>query len=58
MKRKQLHFSLQELDVLEAACQNEWWFKYDPLIETSVQPNYDLLKRIQHAKEKLSVETD
>ena len=54
MKRKQLNFTERELDVLIAACTNEWWFQYDPLIETSVQPNYDLFTRLKDAKEVLS----
>ena len=54
MKRKQLNFTERELDILIAACTNEWWFEYDPLIETSVQPNYDLFTRLKDAKEVLS----
>jgi hypothetical protein len=50
MKRKQLNFTEREVQVIIAALTNEWWYQYDPLIETSVQPNFDLLKRFQNAQ--------
>ena len=53
MKRKQLNLTERELQVVMDALKNEWWYKYDPLIETSVQPQYDLLKRFEDAYEKI-----
>ena len=55
MKRKQLNLTERELQVVMDALKNEWWYKYDPLIETSVQPQYDLLKRFEDAYEKLTI---
>ena len=37
MKRKQLNLTERELTVVIDALQNEWWYAYDPLIETTVQ---------------------
>ena len=54
MKRKQLNLTERELQVVMDALKNEWWYKYDPLIETSVQPQYDLLKRFEEAYEKIT----
>ena len=53
MKRKQLNLTERELQVIIDALKNEWWYKYDPLIETSVQPQYDLLKRFEDAYDKV-----
>ena len=53
MKRKQLNLTERELQIVIDAMKNEWWIDYDPLIETSVQPNYDLLKRFEESYEKL-----
>ena len=53
MKRKQLNLTERELQVVIEALRNEWWYKYDPLIETSVQPQYDLLKRFEKAYEAI-----
>jgi|TARA_B000000557_G_C20693127_1_gene408248 hypothetical protein len=55
--RKQMNFTEQELDVIITALQNEWWFKYDPLIEVSVRPYHDLLHRISLARENLQART-
>ena len=57
MKRKQLNLTDRELTVVIDALQNEWWYDYDPLIETTVQPNFDLLHRFEDAYEKITVET-
>ena len=53
MKRKQLNLTERELQIVIDALKNEWWMDYDPLIETNVQPNYDLLKRFEESYEKL-----
>jgi hypothetical protein len=53
MKRKQLNLTERELQIVIDAMKNEWWMDYDPLIETNVQPNYDLLKRFEESYEKL-----
>ena len=57
MKRKQLNLTERELTVVIDALQNEWWYDYDPLIETTVQPNFDLLHRFEDAYEKITVDT-
>ena len=53
MKRKQLNLTERELQVVIEALRNEWWYKYDPLVETSVRPQYDLLKRFENAYDKV-----
>ena len=53
MKRKQLNLTERELQIVIDALKNEWWYNYDPLIEKSVQPNFDLLKRFEDAYEKI-----
>ena len=53
MKRKQLNLTERELQVVIEALKNEWWHDYDPLIEISVQPQYDLLKRFENAYDKV-----
>jgi len=53
MKRKQLNLTERELQVVIEALQNEWWNDYDPLIEKTVRPQYDLLKRFETAYEKI-----
>lgn len=53
MKRKQFNLTEREIQIVIDALKNEWWHDYDPLIETSVQPNYDLLKRFEDAYEKI-----
>ncbi len=54
MKRKQLNLTERELQVVIDAMKNEWWMDYDPAIETTVRPQYDLLKRFEDSLEKLS----
>jgi len=53
MKRKQLNLTERELQVVIEALRNEWWFNYDPLIEKSMQPYFDLLKRFEDAYDKI-----
>ena len=53
MKRKQFNLTEREIQIVIDALKNEWWHDYDPLIETSDQPNYDLLKRFEDAYEKI-----
>ena len=57
MKRKQLHLTELELRTVIDAMRNEWWIEYDPAIETSIQPNYDLLRRFEDAYEKITTES-
>ena len=57
MKRKQLHLTERELQIVIDAMRNEWWMDYDPAIETSIQPNYDLLRRFEDAYEKITTES-
>ena len=57
MKGKQLNLTERELEVVIDALQNEWWYDYDPLIETSVQPNFDLLYRFENAYETITAES-
>ena len=54
MKRKQLHLTERELQVVIDAMKNDWWHDYDPAVETTVRPNYDLLNRFEDAYQKLS----
>ena len=57
MKRKQLNLTERELQIVLDALKKEWWMDYDPLIEISVQPNYDLLKRFEAAYEAITADT-
>ena len=57
MKRKQLNLTKRELEVVIDALQNEWWYDYDPLIEITVQPNFDLLHRFENAYETITAES-
>ena len=57
MKRKQLNLTELELRTVIDAMRNEWWIEYDPAIETSIQPNYDLLRRFEDAYEKITTES-
>ena len=57
MKRKQLNLTERELQIVLDALKKEWWMDYDPLIEISVQPNYDLLKRFEAAHEAITADT-
>jgi len=54
LKRKQLNLTEQELRVVIDAMHNDWWHDYDPAIETTVRPNYDLLDRFEEAHKKLT----
>ena len=53
MKRKQLNLTERELQVVIDAMKNDWWHEYDPAVEPTVRPNYDLLKRFEESYEKL-----
>ena len=53
MKRKQLNLTERELQVVIDAMKNDWWHDFDPAVETTVRPNYDLLKRFEESYEKL-----
>ena len=53
MKRKQLHLTERELQVVIDAMKNDWWHDYDPAVETKVRPNYDLLRRFEESYQKL-----
>ena len=54
MKRKQLNLTERELQVVIDAMNNDWWHDYDPAVETTVRPQYDLLKRFEEAYSILS----
>ena len=53
MKRKQFNLTERELQVVIDAMHNDWWHDYDPAVETTVRPNYDLLKRFEDARQIL-----
>ena len=53
MKRKQLNLTERELQVVIDAMKNDWWHDYDPAVETTVRPNYDLLHRFEESYKKL-----
>ena len=55
MKRKQLHLTERELQIVIDAMKNDWWMDYDPAVETTVRPQYDLLKRFESAYQAISV---
>ncbi len=54
MKRKQFNLTEREIQVVTDAMKNDWWHDYDPAIETTVRPQYDLLKRFEEGYEALS----
>ena len=58
MKRKQFNLTEREIQVVTDAMKNDWWHDYDPAIETTVRPQYDLLKRFEEGYEALSSKTD
>ena len=49
MKRKQFNLTERELQVVIDAMKNDWWHDYDQAVETTVRPQYDLLKRFEVA---------
>ena len=53
MKRKQFTLTERELQVVIDAMHNDWWHDYAPAVETTVRPNYDLLKRFEDARQIL-----
>ena len=55
MKRKQLNLTERELQVVIDAMKNDWWHDYDPAVETTVRPQYDLLKRFEAAHAALTL---
>ncbi len=55
MKRKQLNLTERELQVVIDAMKNDWWMDYDPAVETTVRPQYDLLKRFEAAHAALTL---
>jgi len=57
MKRKQLNLTERELQVVIDAMKNDWWMDYDPAVETTVRPQYDLLKRFEDGYEQLAKTT-
>ena len=46
MKRKQLSFTEVELGILVDALRNQWWARYNPKIETTVEIHHALLDRV------------
>ena len=57
MKRKQFNLTEREIQVVTDAMKNDWWHDYDPVIEVSVQPQYDLLKRFEDGYEAITADT-
>ena len=57
MKRKQFNLTEREIQVVTDAMKNDWWHDYDPVIEVSVQPQYDLLKRFEAGYEAITADT-
>ena len=54
MKRKQLSFSEEEINILVDALHNQWWIRYDPEVETTVAPHHNLFERIINAASSLN----
>ena len=54
MKRKQLSLTEEELNIIIDALHSQWWIKYDPKVETTVQPQHKLFQRILDAHSSLS----
>lgn len=57
MKRKQLSFSEEELNILVDALHNQWWIRYDPDVETTVTTHHKLFQRIIDAASSLDERT-
>jgi hypothetical protein len=53
MKRKQLSFTEVELGILLDALRNQWWARYNPKVETTVEIHHNLLDRIITAQVQL-----
>lgn len=53
MKRKQLSFTEVELGILVDALRNQWWSRYSPKLEPTVQDHHKLLDRITTAQATL-----
>jgi len=53
MKRKQFNLTERELQIVIDAMKNDWWMDYDPAVETTVRPQYDLLRRFEESYTKL-----
>ena len=57
MKRKQLSFSEEELNILVDALHSQWWIRYDPEVETTVVTHHKLFQRIIDAANSLDERT-
>ena len=49
MKRKALHLSEEDLNIIIDALHNQWWIRYDPDVEVTVVPHHKLFQRLLDA---------
>ena len=49
MKRKALHLSEEDLNIIIDALHNQWWIRYDPDVELTVAPHHKLFQRLVDA---------
>jgi hypothetical protein len=54
MKRKALHLSEEDLNIIIDALHNQWWIRYDPEVETTVVTHHKLFQRVLDASNALS----
>ena len=54
MKRKALHLSEEDLNILLDALNTQWWMRYDPDVETTVVAHHKLFQRVLDASNALS----
>jgi hypothetical protein len=54
MKRKQLHLSEEDLNIIIDALHNQWWIRYDPNVEVTVVPHHKLFERLITAASSFS----
>lgn len=53
MKRKALHLSEEDLNIIIDALHNQWWIRYDPDVELTVVPHHKLFQRLLDASKSL-----
>lgn len=49
MKRKAVHLSEEDLNILLDALNTQWWMRYDPDVELTVTPHHKLFQRLVDA---------
>ena len=54
MKRKQLSLTEAEFDIIVDALHTQWWIKYDPDVENTVQAQHKLFQRVIDARSSFS----